>query len=426
MSVTVPNRMRRFERLVEVCRLLSQAKALDEMLQTIVTIASELTLSEACSIYIFEEETGLLKFIAAPAGQLETLKRIRVPLENSVAGKCFTTSQLVLIQNAHQDERIFRVVDHTLEFKTTSLLAVPLVYREKTIGVFEALNKAGASDYNEDDIVILETLASQAAVGIQNTHLLQNAQRAYNELAELDRMKSDFIAISSHELRTPLGLILGHATVLRELVKEATQIRQVEVIVKSAERLRKIIENLENAEKVQSGKSLVSSNRFDLNGLIGEIVGSFRQEAVRKQIGLKCSLPEKHILVEGDAEKIAIAVGNLIENAITFTNEKGRVVVTAENLLGYAKVSVQDNGIGIPAKDINRVFDRFFQVETHMTRKHGGIGIGLSVAKVMIELHGGQIWVESVEGEGSTFSFLLPSGVGTPDGTPAVFDTTGR
>ncbi len=426
MSITVPNRMRRFERLVEVCRLLSQAKELDAMLQTIVTIAGELTLSEACSIYLFEEETGLLKFIAAPAGQLETLKRIRVPLENSVAGKCFTTGQPVLIQNAHQDERVFRVVDHTLEFKTASLLAVPLVYRQKTIGVFEAVNKSGGSDYTEEDITILETLASQAAVGIQNTHLLENAQRAYNELAELDRMKSDFIAISSHELRTPLGLILGHATVLREMVTEASYIRQVEVIIKSSERLKKIIENLENVEKVQSGKGLTSRNRFDLSGLISELAASFRQDAGRKQIGLRCRLPEKHILVEGDAEKIAIALGNLIENAIIFTNDKGQVLVSAENLPGYVKVSVQDNGIGIPAKDINRVFDRFFQVETHMTRRHGGIGIGLSVAKVMIELHGGQIWVESVEGEGSTFSFLVPTGVASPDGTPAVFETNGR
>ena len=119
--------------------------------------------------------------------------------------------------------------------------------------------------------------------------------------------------------------------------------------------------------------------------------------------------------VEGDDEKIVIALSNLVKNALTFCDDYGHVLVKAESLPGYVKVSVVDDGIGIPAKDLHRVFERFFQVESHMTRRHGGMGLGLAVAKVMVENHGGQIWAESTEGKGSTFSFLLPTG-----GNPAA------
>jgi len=112
--------------------------------------------------------------------------------------------------------------------------------------------------------------------------------------------------------------------------------------------------------------------------------------------------------VEADETKISIAVGNLIKNAITFTDANGHVTVKSESLPGYVKVSVIDDGIGIPMKDLPHIFERFFQVESHLTRRHNGMGLGLSVAKVMIEMHGGRIWAESMEGSGSNFSFLLP------------------
>jgi two-component system sensor histidine kinase VicK len=112
--------------------------------------------------------------------------------------------------------------------------------------------------------------------------------------------------------------------------------------------------------------------------------------------------------IEGDEEKLGLVLSNILSNALTFTNENGHVTVTAEKLPGYIKFSVTDDGIGIPAKDIPRIFDRFYQVQSHLTRRHGGMGLGLAVAKAMVELHGGQIWADSAEGKGSSFSFLLP------------------
>jgi len=142
--------------------------------------------------------------------------------------------------------------------------------------------------------------------------------------------------------------------------------------------------------------------------IVEEVVTSFQDMATRKNITLQSDVCEEDLPVEADANKITVAVSNLVRNAITFTNEGGHVLVKVEPVTGHAQVSVIDNGIGIPAKDLSKVFERFFQVESHLTRRNTGMGLGLSVAKTMIELHGGRIWVESVEGEGSMFTFLLP------------------
>jgi signal transduction histidine kinase len=144
-------------------------------------------------------------------------------------------------------------------------------------------------------------------------------------------------------------------------------------------------------------------------GMLADVARSFQGQAKDKHILLSVDVPEDPLNVQADPEKLSIALGNLVENALTFTDEGGRVHLSGVKLPGYVKVSVLDNGIGIPARDLHRVFERFYQVESHYTRRHGGMGLGLAVAKVMVEMHGGQIWAESVEGRGSNFSFLLPT-----------------
>jgi signal transduction histidine kinase len=130
---------------------------------------------------------------------------------------------------------------------------------------------------------------------------------------------------------------------------------------------------------------------------------------VQKRVALNVEIERKQdLLVDADGSKIAIVLSNLVKNAITFTNDGGHVMIRGGLETGFVKVVVEDDGVGIPVRDLPHVFDRFYQVESHLTRRHGGMGLGLSVAKVMIEMHGGRIWAESTEGVGSTFTFLLP------------------
>ena len=201
---------------------------------------------------------------------------------------------------------------------------------------------------------------------------------------------------------------MGHASTLSEICRESEYKEQFEVIVRSATRLKRIIEDFSNVASFQTGDLKMMHKVVDVRSLINEVVASFQAEALKKRIQLTKKIPHANLLVSGDREKLGLVLSNLLENAVTYTRDNGHVLVAAERLAGYIKVSIIDDGIGIAAKDIPHIFDRFYQVESHLTRHHGGVGLGLSVAKAMIELHNGQIWVESIEGKGSNFSCLLP------------------
>jgi signal transduction histidine kinase len=405
---TSPKKPQHLERLLEVSRTLSSTLDLPQLLQAIVDIAAELTESEAASILLYHPGAGELRFDAASGQQQGQLGKISVPLESSIAGWVFTHTRPMVVQDATADPRVFRRVDHTLNFRTRSILGVPLMVKKEAIGVIEAVNKQPGSHYTEDDLAILESLAAQAAIAIENARLLSRLQEANAELMRLDRMKSDFIAIASHELRTPLGLILGHATFLKELIPKQFD-EQMEVIVRSAMRLKTIIEDMSTISHKDEGQSRVRRAPFSMSKLVEDGVNRFREAASEKQIEIGFDLPPNDSLVlQGDRDKIDVALTNLIRNAVTFTDRGGQIGVKAESEAGFVRVYVVDTGIGIPVGEIERVFERFYQVESHLTRKHGGMGLGLSIAKAMVEMHNGQIWCESKEGLGSLFCIVLP------------------
>lgn len=412
------------ERLLEIGRILSSNLDLPSLLQSIVAVASEITGSEGASILLYDPTARVLRFEAIPPGQNPALKKITVPVDSSVAGWVFSKASPLIINDARADPRIYREVDRQIHFQTRSILGVPLVVKQEPIGVLEAVNKFGAQDYNEADQTALETLAAQAAIAIENARLLAKLQEANQELMRLDRMKSDFIAIASHELRTPLGLILGHATFLTELVDEQHR-DQIEVIVRSAERLKTIVEDLARISHQEEGQSRVRHRPFSMSLLVQSLVDSSRELAREKKIEFDSDTPSGDPLtVDGDRDKIEIALTNLIRNALIFTDEGGQVGVKAEGSEDYVKVFVVDSGIGIPASSIDRVFQRFYQVESHLTRKHGGMGLGLSIAKAMVEMHHGQIWCESKEGVGSLFCVMLPVTAAKAEAASKVFTTS--
>jgi signal transduction histidine kinase len=398
----------RLERLLEISRMLTSTLELKPLLQSIVQVASQLTNSETASILLYNADVGQLRFEATPETQEDDLSQLSVPLDSSIAGWIFTNARPMVLQDAVSDPRVYRKVDQQINFQTRSILGVPLMAKQEPIGVLEAVNKLNNSHYTEDDLAVLETLAAQAAIAIENARLMERLQTANEDLRRLDRMKSDFIAIASHELRTPLGLILGHATFLKDLIPGDQQ-DQMEVIIRSAMRLKSIIEDMSTISHEEEGLSRIRRATFSMSDLIQDVVERYKDAADEKELHMSYDIPEDDPLeIEGDREKIEAALSNLIKNAIAFTDENGQVGIKAERSDGYVNVYVVDTGIGIPEEDIERVFDRFYQVESHLTRKHGGMGLGLSIAKAMVEMHNGQIWCESKVGTGSLFSFMLP------------------
>ncbi len=402
-----PDKASKLERLPAVIREFGSASNTEELLQRLTTAAIDLTGSASASILEFDEGSNSLRFVAVPWFWHQLLKDISVPLDKSIAGWVFANNKLQIVQNVKKDPRHYKEVDQLTNFTTSSLLAVPMAYKGETIGVLEVINKGDNAHYTEDDAAILEMLALYAAIILWNSGLERQIQSTRNEYTELDRMKSNFIAITSHELRTPLGLILGHATFLKESLSEEHR-EPMDIIIRNATRLKEIIESLTEVDNYEAGVASIRQNSISIPYIIREVVSSFQDMAANKNITLEEDIRDEDLQVEADGNKITVAISNLIRNALTFTNEGGLVQVIVELVTGHVQVSVKDNGIGIPASDLGRIFDRFFQVESHLTRRYTGMGLGLSVAKSLIELHGGRIWVESVEGKGSTFSFLLP------------------
>ena len=410
----------RINRLLNVIQTLSESLEFESFLQTIVGEVCELTSSETASILRYDSTADVLVFAAAPAIQLEFLRGVQVPLEGSAAGWTFRHALPLVLQNTAEDLRHYKEVDRLTGMHTRSLLAAPLMFRGGPMGVIEAVNKTGDAHYTEDDVIILETLAAVTAFAIHTNELQGQVDHAYGEMASLDRLKSDFVAITSHELRTPLGLILGHATFLRELVGTEYH-EQLDLIIRNATRLKEIVDNLASVDNYQSGAARVRQRKVSMGPLVQDVVESFHEEARRKDVELSMRIGAGGLAVEGEAGKIEVALSHLVRNAILFTDSGGHVLVTAEAVPGYVKVTVVDDGVGIPEQDLERIFERFYQVEAHLTRRHGGMGLGLSVAKAMVEMHGGRIWAESIEGGGSRFIFLLPVNASQASAAEKVF-----
>jgi signal transduction histidine kinase len=395
-------------RLLEITRNLSVMVDLETYVQSILSAAVELTESEVASLMEYDEIAHELRFKYVPWFHREAIGLAKIPLNESAAGWVFLHVKPLVINDAKNDPRHYGKIDELTGFTTHSLLGVPLIFHGRPIGVFEVFNKANGSHYTEEDIFILESLASLATTALQTDLLETNVISSQGEARDLDRLKNEFIAITSHELRTPLGLILGHATFLRELVGNDYN-EQVDAIIRSATRLKEIIESLSSVDNYQTGGASLRSRKVSVTRIIEDVSASFRDMAVQKGITLKAEVNrDQDLLVDADGSKIAIVLSNLVKNALTFTNHGGHVTIQSSLESDFVKVAVKDDGLGIPANELPHIFERFYQVESHLTRKHGGMGLGLSVAKVMIEMHGGRIWVESTENVGSTFTFLVP------------------
>lgn len=247
---------------------------------------------------------------------------------------------------------------------------------------------------------VFDTLGSVSAVGI----LLSDVSRE----READAMKSQLLSTVSHELRTPLASIKGFATtLLRQDVRwdDTTQRDFLKIIEEEADRLTEIIDNLLDMSQLEAGMLRITKAPTQLRTLIREVVDEMRMqtEAHWFVMDLPSGLPQ----VLADSRRIRQVLHNLVENAIKYS-KGGQITVSCELRTDNIVVSVGDQGEGIPPESLNRVFDRFFQIDGASTRSVGGSGLGLSISRGIIQAHGGQIWAESTPGKGSTFRFTLP------------------
>jgi signal transduction histidine kinase len=356
---------------------------------------------------LLDEDTNELHFVATTGQYSSDVKPMVVPMEGSIAGTAFQENKPLLIRDARNDPRWYQNVDDASGFVTESIIAVPLQLHGRVIGVVEALNKQSGAEMSWDDVEILSKLATQAAIAIHNARLLAELQKAYDDLNQLDAMKSDFIAIAAHELRTPLALILGYATFLREDASGRAR-EQMEVVLQSAMRLQSLIDDMVNLREIDSGEAELVLGMETLQGILDDGVQEIRYIAEAKDQKIALAIPKEPIVVQVDRSKMMLVTINLLSNAVKFTEPGGRLGIQAGVADGTAWFTVWDTGVGIPQDQLDRIFERFYQVETSLVRQHEGIGLGLALVKGMVDLHRGEIKVVSHPGKGSAFKVIIP------------------
>ncbi len=235
------------------------------------------------------------------------------------------------------------------------------------------------------------------------------------ERKRLETLKEEFINIAAHELRTPLTIILGYASVLREDMKDTDDtvlVTALDAILQATSQLTMVIDELVGfaAAKSRSTED-VEKDHFDLWEVIHRAVNSVVRQANLKNVDILLEAGDKPLMVHGDRVILAQAIGHLLDNAVKFNRPGGQVRVRATQVNDESILEIEDTGIGIPRTDLDKIFDMFYQVEGHMTRVEGGLGMGLSIAQRGVELHGGHITAESTLDQGSCFRVILPPSV---------------
>lgn len=394
-------------KLAEISTSLNSQIDLQPLLQYIMEVAVEITDCEAASVLLWDSTRRELFFAASTT--LESTNELigkAVPMD-SIAGNILRHNEIVQVDDAQQDPRHYNKVDEDIEFVTRSLLGVPMRYKNRVIGVLEALNKR-AMPWTDDDRNYLSILAAQAAVAIQGAQLVAELKRANEELSELDQLKNNFIAIASHELRTPLGVIMGYASFLQDADSPDTQEHATKV-VESALKLRKIIEDMVNLRYIKQKQSDLHQEATPVQAVLDSIYQETRGLWDVKKYQFSVDYPTEKWLLNVDYTRLMMAFTNLLNNAFSFTPEGGIVRVTVEAHKDEVRFIVADSGRGIEAHQLEKIFEEFYQVENHMTRHHGGLGVGLSIARAIVQAHQGRVWAESDGlGKGARFIVALP------------------
>ena len=393
-------------RLVELSVTLNSTLDLDELLRLITATATELLECESASILLFDEKNQRLYFAAATGSDPAQLAEIPVPIDNSLAGTIFRTNQPLMLNNAEEDPRHFSPVSDHIKFKIKTLLGVPMPIQDRIVGVLEAVNKHNGA-FTESDAAILSVTAAHAAIAINNAQLLHSTRQALEKVTATNEIKNNFLSLASHELRTPLGIVIGYATFLQAEAKGQMS-SDANMVLSAATQMRTLLDQMSNLTVLQAKELSIRLAKTPIQDVLNASIDAIKFSAAQRNMQLSLDYQETPIFVNIDEENTTLAIVNLLTNAIRFSAEGSEIILGAARQDGHVIVWVRDHGIGIPADKLQKIFEEFYQVQPPNTRHYGGLGIGLTIAKGLIEAQGGKLWAESEgEGKGSTFKVIL-------------------
>lgn len=377
------------EELIKISRNLNSTLEMRRLLQQIVDAAQTLTHADGASILLVESEEKL-RFAATSGPGANALEVVEVPIQGSLAGWVVQNRELVIVEDAQSDPRLYNIgsID-----ATQSIIAVPMIFGDTVIGVVESVTMKARYRFTHQDIETLETLASIAAVAVQNARLFE---------------QSDWVSEVIHEIRTPLTAIMSYADLLqRPNLNTEMRNKFANIILQETERVSSLATTFLDLARLESGRIQMAREPLRIAEVITLAADVIRPSAKDKARILEVEIPENLPLTLGDTQRIHQVLLNLLSNAIKYSDPGDTVTVAASADSNNVTIAVTDTGPGIPEEQIPKLFQKFSRLPGS-ERKATGTGLGLVVARQIVEAHQGHIGVKSQVGKGSTFYFSLP------------------
>jgi signal transduction histidine kinase len=426
-------RAEKLTKILDVASSINSNLDLDTVLHGVVSSVRETLGFKIVLLRVLNTEAGVLEaraFAGLTVAARRKLESYPVPAEEfrSWLKPEFRMSNSYYISHKHdfwgnKDDEGAYVPDlgprQEGEWHEEDVLFVPLVTRDdKLIAYLSVDDPADRLVPSQETVEMLEIFGAQAVAAMENARLYREleehtrqVEEAAQRMRELNELKSNFVSTVSHELRTPLTSMKAYVETLLENVGAKNEVMQrefLQIIDGETDRLARLIDAILDLSQLESGTFKIRKEVFDVGEVIAEAVDVLRSVADRRGIGLKMDVPKRGVLLEADRDLIKQVVINLAGNAVKFSREDGDVSLIVRQESGLARVIVEDTGVGIPKEQIDKIFDRFYQVDNSAAREFGGAGLGLTICKSIVEWHGGTIEVESVEGEGSRFIVVFP------------------
>jgi signal transduction histidine kinase len=419
--------LQRIASLTTIGKTISLRLTTDELLSAIYTECKKIVDTTLFTIALLDEQTSELCF-ELDVREDALLPKERIPLGAGLNSWVVKHHQPLLIHSVADEQRIgVKAVADTKP--TESWLGVPMIARDRVVGVI-SVESYKKNAFNNDDLLLLTAIANQAGVAIESQRLYQDLEgltlalearvlERTNELRETnlrllaaDRSKNQFLANMSHELRTPLNSIIGFSSVLLENAREALPSRLykfLENIRTAGNHLLELINDILDLSKIEAGKMELRADEFDLRDTIAAVERVMKGFAAEANVRIVSSIDAAVPRVRLDEGRLKQILFNLLSNAVKFSPRGGPVTVNVSMADADAvRIDVTDEGIGIPADELQRIFDEFYQTEEGRRARTGGTGLGLSLTRNFVELHHGRIDVKSTPGKGSTFTLILP------------------
>jgi signal transduction histidine kinase len=398
--------------LGEVSQAVNSTLHLENVLSTIVAKAVQLSSTAGGSIYVYDETQQLFE-LRATYGMASPREAMgyapRLDMTDRYVGMVLTRHEPVQIPDL-RDEPASTVKDLILGSGYQAILIMPLLWQDGIAG-FLVVRRQEPGEFPKTTVDLLKTFAAQSVLAIQNARLFSALHEKSLLVETGSRHKSQFVANMSHELRTPLNAILGYTELVLDGIYGEIPVRMREVMERvdvNGRHLLGLINDVLDLAKMEAGQLQLEMNQYCTKDLVRSALDALEPLAREKRLDLRGEIASGLPPGWGDERRLAQVLMNLVGNAIKFT-DAGEVSVRATMTDGSLMVAVRDTGPGISKADQEKIFDEFHQADSSSVRRKGGTGLGLTIAKRIIELHGGSIWVESAPGAGSTFSFTLPT-----------------